>query len=469
MSTFSGLNTAYTGLSAARKGLDVVGQNVANANVAGYTRQRLNTSAVPSLAPTGLGAAATGVGQGVSVDSIARLGSLQLDTRVRSTAAVAGYSAVRANALLELEDGFREPGANGLSASLQSLSAAWQGVANKPGDNSSAAVLLNAATAVASRIAAGYNGVAEQWTSTRSGLDEMVTELNAGAAQLATLNGAIRSTLASGASANELVDQRNALATTLAALTGATVRESSGGMVDVLIDGNALVSGTTSRSLTVSGGTSLTDPAETVVAWADRPGSAGISKGEIAGAVSLLAPAAKGGLFAQAAASYNNVAATLAGTVNELHRQGATTGGATNLDFFAVGTPAATTLKPVPTDAAGIAAGYPAAGGKGSLDGSLADRISQLGSAPGSAETVWSAFVTATGSLSRAELQQAALADVAASSAVDLQLSNASVDLDEENVNLLMYQQAYQGAARVMTAIDETLDTLINRTGIVGR
>ncbi|UWX97530.1 flagellar hook-associated protein FlgK [Arthrobacter zhaoxinii] len=469
MSTFSGLNTAYTGLSAARKGLDVVGQNVANANVTGYTRQRLNTSAAPTLAPTGPFGAGTGVGQGVSVDSIARLGSLQLDTRVRSTAAVAGYSAVRANALIELEDGFNEPGAEGLSASMQSLSAAWQGVANKPGDNAAAAVLLNAATAVATQIGAGYNGVAEQWTSTRSGLNDMVSEVNAGAAQLATLNGAIRSTLAAGASANELVDQRNALATTLSALTGATVRESSGGMVDVLIDGNALVSGTSARSLTVTGGRSMTDAAETVVAWTDRPGSAGINKGEIAGAVSLLAPAAKGGTLAKAAASYNDVAAALAGTVNDLHRQGATTTGATNRDFFAVGSPAATTLKALPTDASGIAAGFPGADGKGSLDGRLADQISQLGSKAGSADAVWSTFVTATASLSRAELQQATLADVAASSAVDLQLSNASVDLDEENVNLLMYQQAYQGAARVMTAIDEMLDTLINRTGIVGR
>jgi flagellar hook-associated protein 1 FlgK len=50
-----------------------------------------------------------------------------------------------------------------------------------------------------------------------------------------------------------------------------------------------------------------------------------------------------------------------------------------------------------------------------------------------------------------------------------MQLSNSAVDLDEENVNMLMFQHAYQGAARVMTAIDEMLDTLINRTGLVGR
>ena len=34
---------------------------------------------------------------------------------------------------------------------------------------------------------------------------------------------------------------------------------------------------------------------------------------------------------------------------------------------------------------------------------------------------------------------------------------------------MLTYQRAYQGAARVMTAVDELLDTLINHTGLVGR
>ena len=34
---------------------------------------------------------------------------------------------------------------------------------------------------------------------------------------------------------------------------------------------------------------------------------------------------------------------------------------------------------------------------------------------------------------------------------------------------MLSYQRAYKGAARVFTAIDGMLDTLINRTGSVGR
>jgi flagellar hook-associated protein 1 FlgK len=41
--------------------------------------------------------------------------------------------------------------------------------------------------------------------------------------------------------------------------------------------------------------------------------------------------------------------------------------------------------------------------------------------------------------------------------------------LDEEGVNLLKYQKAYTASARFMTTLDEALDMLINRTGVVGR
>ena len=45
----------------------------------------------------------------------------------------------------------------------------------------------------------------------------------------------------------------------------------------------------------------------------------------------------------------------------------------------------------------------------------------------------------------------------------------SGVQLDEEGMNLMHYNQSYTAAARLMTTLDEALDTLINRTGVVGR
>ena len=45
----------------------------------------------------------------------------------------------------------------------------------------------------------------------------------------------------------------------------------------------------------------------------------------------------------------------------------------------------------------------------------------------------------------------------------------SSVDINEEAINLIVYNQALSASARFMTTVDECLDTLINNMGIVGR
>lgn len=474
MSTFSGLNTAYTGLVAAKAGLDVVGQNLVNANSQGYTRQRIVTSGVPALNQAGLFSGGVRPGQGVNVDGVQRLDDAALDARVRSTTALSGYSDTRASALSALEDSLNEPGANGLSAQLQKFWSAWSDVANQAGEQAPAGVLLGQAGSLVTQLSQGYAAVDGQWTALRTNVDGMVTDLNQAASQVAELNGRIRSTLAAGGSANELMDRRDVLTTQIANLAGGVVRQADDGTVDVLVGGNAIVSGTTFNAVQAAGarvmGDATADPVR--LEWANRPGTAiAMEGGSIAGALSTLAPAdasGTGGVLAEAAASFNAFAVTLAQRVNDLHRTGTTPSGTTGLDFFAIDPtkPAALGLSVVPTNLNQIATGTPGAGG---ADGSLAGAIAQLGTGPNAVDKQWSAFVVRVGVASKSEQQQSDLADLASKGAVNAQLSNSSVDIDEENMNMLAFQHAYQGAARVMTAVDEALDVLINHTGLVGR
>ncbi|MPN31336.1 hypothetical protein SDC9_178810 [bioreactor metagenome] len=55
------------------------------------------------------------------------------------------------------------------------------------------------------------------------------------------------------------------------------------------------------------------------------------------------------------------------------------------------------------------------------------------------------------------------------SSAISQRESVMGVSIDEETINMTKYQKAYQAAARLMTVMDENLDTLIHSMGIVGR
>ncbi|MFT4471604.1 flagellar hook-associated protein FlgK [Arthrobacter sulfonylureivorans] len=477
MSTFSGLNTAYTGLVAARQGLNVVGQNIANANTEGYTRQRVSTSSIGALERTGLLTGGVQIGQGVSVDAIARLGDMHLDTRVRFSAGVAGYSAVRANTMSGLETSLREPGELGISTQLQEFWAAWQDLSNRPDDPAAGGAVLEEANILANMIKRGYQEVREQFSRLRTNVDTMAAEVNGTASQIASLNEKIRFAVANGGSANELMDHRNLLTERLAALTGATVRQGNDGQVDVLIGGNAIVTGSSAQRIAVAPGsdTDISGTNGVQLVW-ESPSRAGmpvvLEGGEIAGALSMLS-GTNGGPLRIAAKDYNAFAVKLADAVNGLHASGTTADGSTGIDFFSydtdtAGNPvnAALSLTVVVDDVKNLAS---AAAGAGSLDGSVADQISQLGIGANSPDRFWENIVTKIGVAAKTELQQANLADIASQSAKSLQISNASVDLDEENVNLLSYQHAYQGAARVMTAIDEMLDTLINRTGLVGR
>ena len=145
MSTFSGLNTAYSGLAAAKAGIDVVGQNISNVGTDGYTRQRLTISSVPGASKAGMFSDGVAPGRGVAITGIARLGDAALDASVRSASAASGYASVRSDAISTFEQSLNEPGANGLSASLQDFWAAWQAVSNQPGDAAPAGALLGTA------------------------------------------------------------------------------------------------------------------------------------------------------------------------------------------------------------------------------------------------------------------------------------------------------------------------------------
>ncbi len=472
MSSFAILNTAFRGLSAAQAGMDVTGQNVSNVNTEGYTRQRVQQSAVAPLGEMGLGrlAQTTRNGQGVSIDGVARLGDLFLEARVRQTASSDGYSGVRADAYTAVEDIHGEPSDVGLSAALQSFWGAWQDVANSPGEDAQAWVVIEEAGAIVDRLAEGRGRVETAWDQARTTAGSLVSEVNTAAGKIAALNVQILNASGQGGSVNELVDQRNLLTSELARLAGAQTSNNPDGTVNVLVGGNFLVDGNRVNEVRLAGSASLDGAAGDPVRleWAHRAGvPVAVEGGELAGHLSAMAPADAGGVYAQAAAGYDALATELATQVNALHASALTPSGAPGGPFFSLvaGEPPAAGLRVAVTTPDGVAS---AAAGAGALDGSVADAISGLGLAKDGPDAAWSAHVTQLAVRSASAGYDARLATTASTAAFNDLLSQSAVSLDEETVNLMQYQHAYQGAARVLTAVDEMLDQLINRTGRVG-
>ena len=165
----------------------------------------------------------------------------------------------------------------------------------------------------------------------------------------------------------------------------------------------------------------------------------------------------------------DGVAAGLVAEVNAIHVAAQDLDGNSGWNIFEpTGTTAATVS--LSTDVAGqprrIAA---AAVGAGELDASAAQAIAALrdasgGTAEAYAELVGGLGVVVGSARARASAQENVLQRIDES-----RLSARAVNLDEEMIDMVSAQRGYQASARVITAVDELLDALVNRLGLVGR
>lgn len=461
MSSFSGLSTALSALYAHRRGLDLTGQNVANANTDGYSRQRLDMRSAGASAVPAMWAVSRHVGEGVTIAGVQRLRDSFLESRAHTEHGRSALLTGQQSTLARIEQTFNEPSDTGLQGQLADFWAGWADVANHPEDLAARSQLLQRAATLTDTFRRSSAALDGQWTTQREQLATTVATVNTTATNVAELNQAIRRAEQAGVSSNDLKDQRDLLVMSLADLTGGTVRSGEDGVVDVYLGGTALVRGDRAEALAVTGATELigeaADPVRVVWAKDGYPTtiSAGTA-GAIVDALDITIPDYRNRL--------DGLAADLAGRVNAQHVTGYDLDGNSMVSFFA-GTTAESLTVTISDPRRLAASDLPG----GVHDGANADRLARIGQDPVGPDQDYRQFVVELGVQAqtvnrRVEIQAAVTTQVDA--ARDAQ---AGVNLDEEMMNMLAFQHAYDGAARVLTTIDQALDTLINRTGIVGR
>jgi flagellar hook-associated protein 1 FlgK len=111
----------------------------------------------------------------------------------------------------------------------------------------------------------------------------------------------------------------------------------------------------------------------------------------------------------------------------------------------------------------------PSGAGSGTFDGSIAERIALLSGSTSGADATYRGLIGTLGVESQATRRRADMQASVVTQVNDAATSVRGVSIDEELGNLVASQQAYAASARVLTAVDEMLDTLITRTGQVGR
>ena len=467
MSTFSGLNAATTALWANRRGLDVTGQNIANVNTDGYSRQRVDLNAIGGSTIPAFFSTSSGIGQGVNADDVMRIRDAFLEGRGHTEHSNLSQLVAETDAYELVEQAFREPGDTGIQKMLSEMWSGWQAVANKPDDAAARGQVLKRLETLVGGLHFSQQQLEGQWDQTRENLSVLVDDVNAAAENIATLNIAIRRATQSNLPSNDLADQRDVLVMKLADQVGATVRHGKEGVLDVVVGGMTLVSEGTATKFSLAGtidpDSTTGDPLRIVTAVGDFSVRVGGTAAGQLNSLNTIIPAYRGQL--------DGMAASLAGQLNEAHAQGYDLTGAAGGPLLgpADGTPVtASNIAVLITDGSRIAASSIGPGGP-NLDRRNADNIAQLASAPTSVDSGYRRMIVELGVQSAVSQRNLDIQTSITTTVDAARESVAGVNLDEELTNMLSYQQAYAAAGRMVTALDEALDVLINRTGLVGR
>lgn len=466
ISTFMGLETALRGILAQQRGLDVTSHNVANANTTGYTRQRAELVATPAFTYPAVSRPlqAGQIGTGVEVSEYVRIRDEFVDLQLRTQLARRGYADARRDGLGQVELALREPSDTGLSTLLNRYWSAWHDVSVNPESMAARQALAESGSVLAD----GFRGLASQLatitTQTGQNVTMTLAELNDLGTSLANLNRAIWERMVVGDTPNDLLDERDALIDQLSELGSVTLADGDGdGSLTISLNGVTLVDESTAYTLSESAGNLVNAGLGQSQPLAGRPG-------KLAALVELRDVTLPG-----YQATLDTIAAALASSTNAIQAAGfdlTGASGATNGSGgqLFLGTTAATiTWNPaVLSDPALIAAS--GNGQPGNADAALQQAALRTSPVIGSSSitTAYSQLVTTVGSDAREAETNLANATVLADSLENRRQSISGVSLDEEMVNLVKYQRAYQASARALSAMDEMIELLVTRTGRVG-
>lgn len=244
MSFGFGLGAGLRALTAARLGMQTAGNNVANANTAGYSRQRVDLSA--SL-PFGL-AGNYQLGTGVDVNGISRIVDDGLERRIQLQLGLLGAAELEQARFDEIENILAEPD-GGLSESLSGLFGAIGQLSTDPSDRALRGGVVQAASVLTQGFRLVSQRLADLSGSTFPEVQGLVRQVNTRASAIADLNAKIIATEASGATANDLRDTRATHIKELGKLLDTRTIERGSGSVDVLVGGHLLVAGDRTSAL----------------------------------------------------------------------------------------------------------------------------------------------------------------------------------------------------------------------------
>lgn len=330
------LNTGVNALNAFQRQLATTGQNIANVNTEGYSRQRVD---LESIAP--INGSAGSIGAGVKAAAIRRSYDDFLAGGVRSyTASHEEYSILHERAS-QIDNVVGDASA-GLNRMMQDFFASIQDVSLGPTSVPARTVMLNRAEMLSDRFQTLDGWMEEQRNGLNRDLDVFVDEVNGIAQSIASINKRIQSLASNNAfPPNDLLDQRDNLLDQLSAYVNVSSQLQDDGAMNVFIgSGQALVVGDAAGTLSLSNGQAARDQKEINITLGGGGATVAvtqqISGGKLGGALRF-----RNEVLNPAQDSLGLVAIGLAHNFNEQHLLGTDLDGNAGVALFGLGSPQA--------------------------------------------------------------------------------------------------------------------------------
>jgi flagellar hook-associated protein 1 FlgK len=437
------LSIGASGARAARGGLDVTAQNIANASSDGYIRRSVQMEEVS--ASGGQGRIGDVSLSGARIAGVRRNADMFRQAEVRRTNADVTRATTELGGLENIESAVEQAG---VYPAVVEFEASLQQLASDPTDPSLRAAALAGADTLARKFNIAASSLDAVGTGLRFDAEAAVGHANTIVAELARVN--LRLSRAGDGSSDRasLLDQRDSMLERLSGVADISTTFAVDGSVTVTTGGAAgrtLVSGGNSAAL------SMTTAADGTVSFAVGGSAVGLTGGSLAGASLALSHAAA------VRTRLDGLADSIAATANATQASGVALDGTPGQPLFAGS--GAGGLQISLTDGSDLATA-PAGAPAGSLDGANLSALRQALDTGGVAESVNSLLFDISSQVSGRQVTRDALDAIAGSARISLE-QQAGVDLDTEAANLIRFQQAFQASGRAMQVAKDIFDTLI--------
>lgn len=438
------LSIGLSGVRTYQASLTTTSENIANAGVAGYSRRSMAVKEV--VAVSGM-AAGKANGLGVIATGIHRTADDYRSGEIRHANSDLARSQSGITWMARIETALS---GNQLADRITGFFNAATRLAADPGSLAPRAAMLETASGVANAFAATASALEASASALDASAESAIANLNALSDQLGRVNSGISRSHTGSAGAAALLDERDRLLEQMSAITDIHVQTDTLGRATVhagLASGPVLVQGDVAAVVTYvrsEGAVSL------AVHRLGEMSALTPQGGEMAGIIE------SAGRINDALRDVENQARSFAEGVNAVQANGVDLSGEPGAPMFAIGDPPSR-LTLVMNDPRGIAAAAAGAGPRdnGNLTGF--DTLRETGAFEQKLNALTTSNAVALSARRNVADAQFAMRDAA----VSARDSISGVNLDEEAVDLLRFQQAYQASSRVIQTARETLNSIL--------